>query len=1062
MQHFKILTFLFLLPALFSSNTEAQEAIFARHPALSPDGKQVAFSYQGDLWVGPSNGGMAQRLTIHEGMENSPVWSPDGKHIAFASDRFGNDDVFVISPEGKNLKRLTYHTANDVPFGFTPEGEVIFQTYRNFMHLEREREIHRISVGGGTPTRILDAVAMEPAMSADGRFLAFVRGTCRPERYAYTGPANRDIWVYDTKNDKYHQITTFNGQDTQPDFGPDGQLYFLSSRTGQYNVHRVKLNEDGSKNGTPEAVTNFKEDGLRDFDLSKDGSALVFEQNTSILLQKNAAGAKAEALKFSAPDDFRFDPVEHKVFTSKVENFDVSPNGKYIAFAVRGEIFITENDKEKSRTVRITNHAYRDREPTWLNDSTLLFISDRFGQYDLFMARSAKADEPALFRSLKHEIVRLTETEEDEQNLSVAPNDSLFTFQRGRGDLILSTMKGSKVQEIRTLLSGWNAASSVSFSPDSRWIAYGQEDLNFNEEVFVLSLDEGSKPVNVSMHPRSDGNPVWSADGTKLGFTSNRNNGDNDVWFAWLRKADWLKTKADWELEKENQEAEAKKKKDGDAPEPIQIDTDGLYMRLAQVTSMPGGEYNLNISKDGETFYFTGQDGDKRNLYSAKWDGSELKPLTRGGSPYGLRMGRDFKMLYGVQYGSLKAVALSGDVEPRPFKARMAIYHDKERVQLFEETWRALDQNFYDPKFHGKNWDKLKQKYKPMALKATTAEDFRLITNQMLGELNASHMGLYGGNRAETQRERTGLLGIRIVPEKGGIRVKEVIANTPADRPESQLLEGDLIVSVNQNSVSLTENFYAPFVNTADERVILQVRGKDGKEREVIIRPTRSVSDALYEEWVTSRKALTEKYSKGRLGYIHIEGMNWPSFERFERELMAAGHGKDGLVIDVRWNGGGWTTDYLMAVLNVRQHAYTVPRGAAPDPNKERSAFREYYPYGERLPFGAWTKGAVALCNANSYSNAEIFSHAFKELGHGKLVGVQTFGAVISTGGMGLMDGSFVRLPFRGWYVKNTDANMENEGAMPDVVLENAPDSKAKGRDEQLQKAVEVLLEELK
>jgi C-terminal processing protease CtpA/Prc len=204
------------------------------------------------------------------------------------------------------------------------------------------------------------------------------------------------------------------------------------------------------------------------------------------------------------------------------------------------------------------------------------------------------------------------------------------------------------------------------------------------------------------------------------------------------------------------------------------------------------------------------------------------------------------------------------------------------------------------------------------------------------------------------------------------------------------------------------------------------------------------------------------QYSGGRLGYIHIQGMNWPSFERFERELAASGHGKDGIVIDVRFNGGGWTTDMLMAVLNVQQHSYTVPRGAAENLEKEHKNFKSHYPYGERLPLSSWTKPSVAMCNQNSYSNAEIFSHAYKTLGIGKLVGMPTFGAVISTGGQGLIDGSMVRMPFRAWYVKATEENMEHGPAVPDVLVENAPDSKANGEDPQLKKAVELLLDDLR
>lgn len=610
---------------------------------------------------------------------------------------------------------------------------------------------------------------------------------------------------------------------------------------------------------------------------------------------------------------------------------------------------------------------------------------------------------------------------------------------------------------------------SVSWSPDSKWLAYSLDDLNFNSEIFIHAADDSMEPVNVSMHPRGDYGPVWSRDGSKLGFLSNRNNGDIDLWFAWLTEEDWEKTKEDREhgyyFDDEEESGEEEDEEKEKEVEPIEIDLEGIHERLWQVTSMPGSETGLTISADGETFYFTAGDPatDGRDLYSVKFDRTESKRLTEGGrNPYGISLGPDGKKLYAVSRGSFFEVdPTKGDFTSLPFNARMTIDHNKENEQIFEEAWSALNQGFYDPEFHGRNWEALKNKYKPWVLSASTSQDFRYMFNWMLGQLNASHMGLYGSDPEETQEERTGLLGIGVEPVDDGVRVTKVVMNSPADKEASRLYEGDVITRVEGKPVTSGTNFFSYLVNDVTEQVLLDVRGTDGDMREVVIRPTNSLSDELYEEWVKSRQELTEEYSNGRLGYIHVRGMNWPSFERFERELMASGHGKEGIVIDVRWNGGGWTTDYLMTVLNVKQHAYTIPRGATDDLDENHEEYREYYPFSERLPLSWWTKPSVAMANESSYSNAEIFSHAYKTLGVGKLVGMPTFGAVISTGGMGLIDGSFVRMPFRAWYVKATDQNMENGPAVPDVRVDNAPDSKAKGEDPQLRRAVEVLLNQI-
>ena len=428
----------------------------------------------------------------------------------------------------------------------------------------------------------------------------------------------------------------------------------------------------------------------------------------------------------------------------------------------------------------------------------------------------------------------------------------------------------------------------------------------------------------------------------------------------------------------------------------------------------------------------------------------------------GLTVSEKGKRLYFLASGgSISSIGKDGKgSEARPFVAKMEINHPQERQQIFDEAWRSLKDGFYDPEFHGKDWNALRQQYEKRAVNASTSQDFRSMFNEMLGQLDASHMGIFGSNPEETQQVVTGLIGVEVKPLDLGVRIQKVLHNAPADKEASKLSVGETILTVNGETVHAGQNFHALFNNLTNERVLLEVQGADGV-REVVIRPVSSLNSELYESWVHERRRLTDEYSNGRLGYLHIQGMNWPSFERFERDLTAAGYGKEGIVIDVRFNGGGWTTDMLMAVLNVQQHAYTVPRGSAPNLDGARYAFREHYPYGERLPLASWTRPSIAMCNEASYSNAEIFSHAYKHLGIGTLVGMPTFGAVISTGGQGLIDGSFVRMPFRAWFVKATDENMEHGPAVPDILVPEVPGNKAKGVDDQLKKAVEVLLQEI-
>ena len=1074
----KNMLFIFLIAfSLHSFGTDI--STFMRFPALHPEGTSIAFSYQGDIWTVPLNGGKATRITLHQAYESNPVWSPNGSQIAFSSNRFGQNDIFIMNSEGGIPNRISHHSANDILMAWTNSGDLVFESSRNFKQIERESELMTVSSNGGTPIRLLDALGSDPAISPNGRFVAFVRGGCRIAREQYQGSANRDIWIFDTELKSFEQLTNFQGQDFQPVWGTNNQLYFISARNGKYNIFSVDLDESGGRKSEPRQITSETADQIRFFDVCPGNETIIFEKDIN-LYTISTSGGESTKINIEIATDYRFDPYENKIFSDEISEYEVSPNGKYSAFVIHGEVFLTENDKKKNLTRNLSNSAYREKDISWLNDSVLIFSSDRFGQYDLFMVRSADNNQTNLFKSLKYEIARLTVSDIDEHSSTISPDGKKIAFVMGGNfglmNYIVASIDKGVISNKIILVEDWNAPSGVQWSPDSKWLAYSLQDLTFNSEIYIHAADGSQKPVNVSMHPRSDRSPVWSPDGSKLGFISARNNKDNDIWFVWLQKKDSQKTSQDWEEEDKGIANDSFAKKDpktkGKKLSPdkknentiVLIDFENIHERLVQLTSLAGNERNLAISKDGKTFYFSTMSPGKKgqDLYSIEWNGKEIKEVTKGGiGPRDVKIDVPGKFIYMNIRGKLSRISTKGkELENIPISAKLKIDYQVELHQVFEEAWRALRDGFYDPDFHGQDWTILKTKFKPYCMAASTKTDFMYMFNTMLGQLNASHMGLYGKDRDKTQSESTGLLGIEILPLSDGIEIKRVVPDSPADKISSKLYLGDIILSVNGQSVQQKDNFWALLTNTSNEKVLLEVKNSNGEKREVVIRPVKSLRNELYNEWVKDRRKLTEQYSDGKLGYLHIRGMDMPSFERFERELTSAGYEKEAIVIDVRFNGGGSTTDYLMAILNVKQHAYTIPRGAEKSLSNNKK-YRKYYPFAERLPFFAWNKPSIALCNSSSYSNAEIFSHAYKNLGIGTLVGTPTFGAVISTSGVGLMDGSFVRMPFRGWFVKVNDTNMDKEPAIPDVILHNSPNSKAKGVDEQLKKACEILLKQI-
>lgn len=1028
-----------------------------RTPSLSPDGKDLAFSYQGDIWVHNLNTNQSKRITVHQAYESNPIWNNDGSELAFSSNRKGSNNVFTVSKMGGMPKQITYYPTGDTPYDWTNENNILFTTNRVMKGPQWDAQTYHVNANGGTPERTITALGAMATASPNGNFIAYAKGACRISREDYTGSAQRDIWLFNKQSNKYIQITDTRKNEHSPVWDAQGNLYYIGAESGRYNIYKQAISENGTKNGAPERLTNQTKNGVVSFSVSDDGN-IVYSTLFDVFLMKNKTATK---LALNLVTDYRFELEKTDTTTSDISTFDVSPNGKLAAMEIQGEVFVKENDKEKKNTNNVSNHPFRDRNPQWISDKEVLFISDRDGHNEIYVSRS-KDTLVGLERSLKIATKKLTKSKEDVYNLLVSPDHKKIAYQIGRGNLMIADYKKGKITNIVAFSEGWAAPSGVSWSPDSKFLAYSQQDLDFDSEIFIQSVADPKEKFNVSMHPRSDVSPSWSSDGKMLSFASNRsgNRGgiDFDIWMVWLKKEDWERTRTDREIGDYYQPKPEKKSEKKKTVE-VSIDKDKIYDRLVRVTSLPDDEFGGIFSPDNNSIYYsaTNPATNSRSFYKVKLDGGSPKEIKGTASIGGFSEVNG--KFYFTSRGRLSELNPKTDkVTSLAHSAKYTTDFTAMNAQMYEEGTRVLTMGFYDPNFHGYDWKGLVKKYKTLALKASTIQDYSFVYNHLLGQLNASHMGYRASTPEKTNSDNIGLLGLEVKNTSKGAEVVYVLDNSVADKSKVGIQEGDVITKVNNQKVDKNTNFYSLLKNTRGDEILLTL--SNGSE--LVARTSGSLRTLQYQAWVDSRKKLVDKFSDGKLGYIHIQGMNAPSFERFERELKASGYDKEGIVIDVRYNGGGWTTDRLMAVLNVYQHAYTVPRGAAKNLEKENKKFTKNYPFNERAILSVNTKPSIALCNENSYSNAEIFSHAYKNLGLGKLVGQPTFGAVISTGGYGLTNG-FVRMPFRAWYVAKSGKNMENESpAIPDYLVENAPGWSARGEDDQLKKAVEVLLEDLK
>jgi len=1033
-----------------------EEARLPRFPAPSPDGSLVVLSWHGDLWSVPSQGGEARRLTGDPGYDWGAVWDPRGEYLAFNSDRFGGDDVLLLSLREGQTKRLSFHEVADIAQGFLG-GQVVFVSRRHEAW-NRKNAVYAVPLAGGTEKLLSQVLALEAVPSPDGRFLALVRGATPDWRRHYRGSANRDLWLLELATGKLQRLTETPWDEDHVSWTGNAALVFRSDNGGEdRNLFRLDL-----ATGKLTQLSFHTGGDVRYPKAAAAGNLVAYEFGDALWVVPADGAAPPRRLPIQVAADAVPEERERAVLRDRAEEVLPSPDGTQVALVVRGDVYVTaRRSKELASiagpvTVRVTATPARERDLAWSPDGkALYYASDRFGQYDIFRAEPEGASSFVKARSFKE--TRLTDTPDDERHPQLSPDGKLLGFLVNKGSLVVAAADGSNPKR---LFEHWGEVE-FAFSPDSQWLAFTRDDENFNTDVFIIPASGGS-PVNVSQHPDEDLHPTWSPDGRRLYWTSRRHQRSFDIWAVYLTRADHERTPEEWvalfeEEEKANKKEEGKGEGAGKKPPKVVIDFPGIHERARPVTSLPGDEGELLVTADSRTVVFVAQPEGQRDLYKVRYDGKELKRLTEGADPSQLAYLKEAKLVvYRGAKGTVESVNLEGKAgDPVKFEASFTVDKNALRAQVFQEAWRELARNFYDPSFHGYDWRAIGERYRSLAAVAFADRDFEQVMQWMLGELNASHMGFRlpeeGGRQA-----RDGYLGVEVEPaaDGRGVVVREVLPDTPAARVDMGLSPGDRILAVEGEEVAANRNFYALFQGLEGRTVRLTVASPKGERQvQVKLESLENVRQARYRAWVKERRALVERLSGGKLGYIHIQGMDEPSLEEFQRDLFAAANGKQGLLIDVRNNGGGWTTDYLMAMLHVRRHAWTVPRGMEPN--------LRGYPQ-DRLPLPAWTRPAAALCDEASYSNAEIFSWAFKTTKRGPLVGMTTFGAVISTGGTRLVDGSFLRLPFRGWFVAGSGINMERQGCEPDVLVFQPPEQDmAKEQDAQLAKAVEVLLAQL-
>jgi tricorn protease len=1065
-----------LAGVLFAAPAAAQEPIrFARTPDISPDGKLVAFSYLGDIWVVETIGGTARPITSHPAHDVNPVFSPDGRSIAFSSNRHGSYDVYVVAAHGGRPKRLTTDSGSDLVSGWSPDGKQVLYASTRSTAFPPSFELYTVPVEGGMSHRVSAAEGKEGVYSPAGDRIAYVRGPGTWYRKGYRGSSNDDVWLSKADGTDNHRLTDFNGQDGSPMWGADGHTVYYVSEFFGTPANIVKKPADGSQGVPPLQLTHHTEDGVRRARISKNGEWIVYECGPDLWVVSTRDGSQPRKLAIEVYADDKANTERIETFTRGATEFAVSPDEKYVAFAVHGNLFLQPVSLQASKAVRLTETAANDHGIAWAPDgSKILFISDRNGKEDIYLLEGNDPEHSRFVEAHQFKVTPLTNTADAEFGLSFTPDGKRVGFLRA-GKLWTMKPDGTDTKVVIDAVQ----VVDYEWSPDGKWVVYARRDGSFASELYVVPSTgptAENPPRNITRYATSNSDVTWSADGRMIAFLSERRGPANLFVLP---------------LQKPTGQGVTEKTATPTSPV-VDFDWEDLHLRAHSAVPVPVSE--AVISPDGSKIAFRASNQGE-DLWIASTTGGQMSRLTTGGqfphqihwsrkrSPFGgttdivyfldgsgsIRMARPSVMGMrssgsgGPTPGSGSISSLvggeiggSGESITIPFKVTLTIRNEDLYVEMFDQSWRYLSEHFYDAKFHGSNWEAVRAKYRPLVAHVALKEDLYSLLYLMLGELNASHLGVTGfGTRPDQVTADLGLIFDETYRGKG-LKIAEVLKRGPADRRGLNLKAGEYVVAIDGVEITDTTDLSKLLNDKADESVAVQVTSdpatdpKDPKARrriEIKAAKREEISSLMYDRWVRRNATRVSELSKGKLGYIHIPSMDEDGLDRFVRSLYSDNFDKEAIVLDVRFNGGGFTHDQVLNYLGAREHTFFRQRDGG-----EGFVLR---PYDRK-----WTKPLVVLINNRSYSDAEIFPNAFRTLGLGKLVGEPTGGFVIGTGAVRLVDGSMFRIPRIGVYTSK-GINMEKEGVQPDVLVEPHPDQLAKGIDAQLDKAVDVLQEEV-
>ena len=1063
----------------------AASPLWMRDVQISPDGTEIAFCYKGDIYKVSAGGGTAIQLTTQPSYECTPIWSPDSKQIAFASDRNGNFDIFVMPATGGTAQRLTTHSSSELPSAFTPDGKYILfsasiqdPSQSALFPTTAMTELYKVPVNGGRTEQVLGTPAEAVCYAPSGEFFLYQdrKGFEDEWRKHHTSSITRDIWLYDTKTGKHTNLTNHAGEDRNPVLSPDGKsVYLLSERKGSFNVYSFPLDNAQDL----KAVTSFKTHPVRFLSMSH-GGTLCYAYDGEIYTQKDNATPQKINIDIVRDDQ---DKIADLTFTNGATSGTVSPDGKQIAFIVRGEVFVTSTDY--ATTKQITHTPAREAGLTFAPDNrTLAYASERNGNWQLFLAKIARKEEANFPNAtIIEEEVLLPSATVERAYPQFSPDGKELAFIEERNRLMVINLDTKKVRQI-TDGSTWFSTDGnfdYQWSPDGKWFTLefiGNRHDPYSD-IGLVSAKGDSPITNLTNSGYMSGSPRWVLDGNAILFTTERYGmrahaswgSQNDAMLVFLNQDAFDKfrlSKEDYELQKELEKeqkntTETKKngKKKGDNKEKseekkeekvkdIVVELNNIEDRIVRLTPNSSDLGSAIITKDGETLYYLsafegGYDLWKMNL--RKKDTKLLHKMDAGWANMG--MDKDGKNLFLLGSNTMQKMGTNSEsLKPISYQAHVKMDLAAERDYMFNHVYKQEQKRFYNLNMHGIDWDTMTKAYRKFLPHINNNYDFAELLSEYLGELNVSHTG--GRYRPRLKGDATATLGLLYDWNHNGkgLLISEVVEKGPFDHARSKVKAGDIIEKIDGQEITPESDYSVLLNGKARKKTLVTLYNPQTKERweEVVVPISNGVlNDLLYARWVKQRAADVDKWSNGRLGYVHIESMGDDSFRSVYSDILGKYNNREGIVIDTRFNGGGRLHEDIEILFSGKKYFTQVVRG--------REACD--------MPSRRWNKPSIMVqCEAN-YSNAHGTPWVYSHQKIGKLVGMPVPGTMTSVSWETLQDPTLVfGIPVIGYRLPD-GSYLENSQLEPDIKVANSPETVVKGEDTQLKAAVDELLKEI-